>query len=146
MNKGYFYYSAGANFILSEALHLPDAINFAKVRISYAKVGNDVAVYATNPPQWTKQGNINLTAKLNTVVPYPGTYLAPEDNRSFEVGTEWRFAHDKVYIVREVFGVLNVHAPVPVIIAFVKFFGRSVWRSYLKYHLAVMHGFPFNST
>lgn len=95
-NKGYFYYSAGANVILSEALKLPEAISFSKVRISYAKVGNDVAVYSTNPPQWTKQGNINQTAKQNTVVPYPGTYLAPEDNRSFEVGTEWSFIQNRV--------------------------------------------------
>ena len=95
-NKGYFYWSAGANFILSEAMKLPDAISFAKARISYAKVGNDVAVYATNPPQWTKQGNVNQTAKQNSVVPFPGTYLAPEDNRSFEVGTEWSFVQNRV--------------------------------------------------
>jgi TonB-linked SusC/RagA family outer membrane protein len=95
-NKGYFYYSAGANMILSQALKLPDAISFAKVRLSYAKVGNDVSVYSTNPPQWTKQGNVNLTAQQNTVVPYPGTYLAPEDNRSFEAGTEWSFIQNRV--------------------------------------------------
>jgi TonB-linked SusC/RagA family outer membrane protein len=95
-NKGYFYYSAGANVILSQALTLPEAISFSKVRISYAKVGNDVSVYSTNPPQWTKQGNVNLTAQQNTVVPYPGTYLAPEDNRSFEVGTEWSFIQNRV--------------------------------------------------
>ncbi len=94
-NKGYFYYSAGANLILSQALKLPDPVSFAKFRISYAKVGNDVAVYSTNPPQWTKQGNVNLTAVKNTVVPYPGTYLAPEDNRSFEVGTEWSFLQNR---------------------------------------------------
>ena len=55
-NKGYFYYSAGANLIISDAFRLPESISFAKFRVSYAKVGNDVAVYATNPPQWTKQG------------------------------------------------------------------------------------------
>ncbi len=93
-NKGYFYYSAGANLIISDAFRLPESISFAKFRVSYAKVGNDVAVYATNPPQWTKQGLQSQTAKLNTIVPYPGTYLTPEDNRSFETGTEWRFNHD----------------------------------------------------
>jgi TonB-linked SusC/RagA family outer membrane protein len=97
-SKGYFYYSAGANIILSDALRMPDAISFGKFRISYAKVGNDVPVYSTNPPQWVKQGNVNLTATQNTIVPYPGTYLTPEDNRSFEVGTEWRFLHDMVGI------------------------------------------------
>jgi TonB-linked SusC/RagA family outer membrane protein len=95
-NKGYFYWSAGANLILSDAFRLPQAISFAKLRVSYAKVGNDVNVYSTNPPQWTKQGNVNVTAKQNTVVPYPGTYLQPEDNRSLEIGTEWRFIHERV--------------------------------------------------
>jgi len=95
-DKGYFYWSAGANLILSDAWRMPDAISFAKVRVSYAKVGNDVPVYSTNPPQWTKQGNVNINAAFNTIVPYPGAYLAPEDNRSFEIGTEWRFAHDMI--------------------------------------------------
>jgi TonB-linked SusC/RagA family outer membrane protein len=95
-NKGYFYYSAGANIILSQALNLPSSISFSKLRVSYAKVGNDVAAYATNPPQWTKQGLQSQTAQRNTVVPYPGTYLTPEDNRSFEIGTEWRFMHDLI--------------------------------------------------
>ncbi len=95
-DKGYFYWSAGANLILSDALRMPEFISFGKVRVSYAKVGNDVPVYSTNPPQWTKQGNVNINAAFNTIVPYPGAYLAPEDNRSLEIGTEWRFAHDKV--------------------------------------------------
>jgi TonB-linked SusC/RagA family outer membrane protein len=93
MNKGYFYYSAGVNLILSEAMKLPDAVSFAKVRASYAKVGNDVFIYATNPADY-KQDN-RAGAQFNTKVPLPGTYLKPEDNRSFEIGTEWRFNHDR---------------------------------------------------
>ena len=100
-NKGYFYYSAGLNLILSDAFTLAEPVSFAKVRISYAKVGNDVATFATNPAQWNKGGNINNNnggAAFNTIVPYPGTFLKPEDNRSFEAGTEWRFFHDRVGI------------------------------------------------
>jgi hypothetical protein len=100
-NKGYFYYSAGLNLVLSDALTLAEPISFAKVRVSYAKVGNDVATYATHPAEWNKIGNINNNnggASFNTIVPYPGTYLKPEDNRSFEAGTEWRFIHDRVGI------------------------------------------------
>ncbi|MDE3145681.1 MAG: SusC/RagA family TonB-linked outer membrane protein, partial [Bacteroidota bacterium] len=93
---GYFYYSAGANIILSEALQLPSAISFSKIRISYAKVGNDVPVYITNPPAYTIDNRFG--AQFNTKVGYPGTYLQPEDNRSFEVGTEWRFIKDRVGI------------------------------------------------
>jgi hypothetical protein len=56
-------------------------------------VGNDVPVYITNPSQYTidnRQG-----AQFNTKVEYPGSYLQPEDNRSLEAGTEWRFAKDR---------------------------------------------------
>ena len=37
-------------------------------------------------------------AQFNTKVPLPGTYIQPEDNRSFEVGTEWRFMKDRMGI------------------------------------------------
>lgn len=95
-NSGYFYYSAGANFILSQALKMPSYVSFSKVRISYAKVGNDVPVYITNPSAFTM--NNRFGAQFNTKVPYPGSYLQPEDNRSFEIGTEWRFAQDRLGI------------------------------------------------
>jgi len=98
-NSGYFYYSAGLNLVLSDAFTMPAAVSFSKVRVSYARVGNDVPAYITNPAEYKKQGNINAQfATFNTIVPLPGTYLRPEDNRSFEVGTEWRFAHDRVGI------------------------------------------------
>lgn len=93
VNKGYFYYSAGANFILSQAFSMPRSVSFSKVRISYAKVGNDVPAYITNPSAFTMDNRYG--AQFNTKVPYPGSYLQPEDNRSFEMGTEWRFFNDK---------------------------------------------------
>ncbi|MBS1564752.1 MAG: SusC/RagA family TonB-linked outer membrane protein, partial [Bacteroidetes bacterium] len=92
--KGYFYYSTGLNLVLSEALHFDDPISFAKFRVSYAKVGNDVPVYITNPSPY-KQDN-RFGAQVNTKAPVPGHYLLPEDNRSFEVGTEWRFLKDRI--------------------------------------------------
>ncbi|GGA88371.1 SusC/RagA family TonB-linked outer membrane protein [Puia dinghuensis] len=93
-NSGYFYYSAGANFILSDAVHLPEAVTFAKVRISYARVGNAVSIYSTNPPQNTINNQTGSVTNTKTFL--PGTYLKPEDNRSFEAGTEWRFLRDRV--------------------------------------------------
>ncbi len=95
-HKGYFYYSAGANLILSDAFKMPEPVSFSKLRVSYAKVGNDVPAYITRPPDY-KQDN-RLGAQVNTKAPLPGTYLLPEDNRSFEAGTEWRFFKDKLGI------------------------------------------------
>src|SRR5260221_437161 len=93
-SSGYFYYSAGANLILTDALHIECPVSFAKVRVSYSKVGNSVNIYSTNPAQYIQ--NNQLGAQVNTKVPLPGTYLRPEDNRSFEVGTEWRFLNERV--------------------------------------------------
>jgi hypothetical protein len=93
--SGYFYYSAGANLILSDALRMPSAVSFAKVRVSYAKVGNAVNIYSTNPPANTAI-NQSPYSLVNSKAPLPGTHLQPEDNRSFEAGTEWRFVQDRV--------------------------------------------------
>ncbi len=83
--KGFFYYSAGVNAVISDMLTLPSAITFAKVRASYAKVGNAVNIYATNPVDFSLDNQNGVNAK--TKAPFPGSYLKPEDNRSFEVGT-----------------------------------------------------------
>lgn len=91
--KGYFYYSAGITGMLSDIFKMPEAITYSKVRVSYAKVGNDVPSYATNPVAYyidNQQGS-----RANTKGPKPGTFLKPEDNRSFEVGTEWNFVNNR---------------------------------------------------
>ncbi len=95
-NKGYFYYSAGLTGVLSDMFKMPEAISFSKVRVSYAKVGNDVDPYVTNAPPFYVTFDNNAITTINTLAPYPGTYLKPEDNRSFEAGTEWRFLNDKL--------------------------------------------------
>ncbi|MGC4023440.1 MAG: SusC/RagA family TonB-linked outer membrane protein [Cyclobacteriaceae bacterium] len=95
LKRGYFYYSAGLSGVISELVKLPEAISYAKARISYAKVGNDLPATATNPRNF----DINAT-RSGTVVagafPYPGSYLKPEDNRSFEIGTELKFLNNRI--------------------------------------------------
>ncbi len=91
--SGFFYYSAGINDVISDMVKLPSAISFAKVRASYAKVGNAVNIYATNPADFSIDNQNGVNA--NTKAPFPNYNLKPEDNRSFEVGTEWRFIKDK---------------------------------------------------
>lgn len=95
-NKGYFYYSAGLTAVLSQMVHLPTVITFSKFRVSYAQVGNDVNTYVTNPPPFYINFSPTQSTTVNTKGPVPGTYLQPEDNRSFEAGTEWRFLNDRI--------------------------------------------------
>lgn len=92
--KGYNYYSIGANAVLSDLFDMPAAINFAKVRVSYAQVGNDVNPYATLPLYTFNRGI--ATAPGSQPINVPGFYLQPEKNKSFEVGTEWRFMQSRL--------------------------------------------------
>lgn len=46
-SRSYFYSSASSSFILSELMSLPKEISFAKLRLSYAQVGNDTSPYKT---------------------------------------------------------------------------------------------------
>lgn len=95
--KGYFYYSTGLAAVISEMIKLPKAVNFAKLRLSYARVGNDIAPYMSNPARFTLQTVAGVTRiSFNTRSPYPGVYLKPEDNRSLEAGTEIRLLDSRI--------------------------------------------------
>jgi hypothetical protein len=90
-NGSFFYPSAGASLILSEILKLPQAIDYAKIRGSFAQVGNTVPPYLTNI-----QNTQNSSGQLvfNTADAF--RTLKPEKTNSWEVGTEWRFLGDKL--------------------------------------------------
>lgn len=92
-NVSYFYPSAGLSFILSRMIHLPEAISFAKIRASYAQVGNTVPAYLTNV-QNTQSGagqlNFNTEQSFRT--------LKPEKTKSWEFGTEWNFFKSRLHL------------------------------------------------
>jgi hypothetical protein len=90
--SGYPYFSAGINAIVSDLVKLPAVINYGKVRLSYAKVGNDVEAFSTLTTNTNRSGNFMYPLAS----PYMGTYLKPEDARSFEAGTEWRFLNNRL--------------------------------------------------
>ncbi len=90
--SSYFYPSAGFNAILSEIAQMPNFISFAKIRAAYAQVGSDVEVYATNPMNLIRNGQLISNDKG----PLPGTYLKPELSTSLEFGTEWRFMNNRL--------------------------------------------------
>ncbi len=90
--NNYFYPSFGANALLSEIMHLPTAISFAKIRAAYAQVGSDVAIYSTNPLNLIRNGQL----QPNDKGALPGTYLKPELSTSIEFGTEWRFLNNRL--------------------------------------------------
>lgn len=90
----YFYPSVGLNVILSQALHLPEAISFAKVRGSYAIVGNSPLAYQSNTPGAKLGSSGNIV--VSTANPF--NTLKPEKTKSLELGTEWRFIDNRLSV------------------------------------------------
>ncbi|WP_212006388.1 SusC/RagA family TonB-linked outer membrane protein [Chitinophaga sp. HK235] len=91
-NGSYFYPSAGLSFMLHQLLNLPEPVSYAKLRGSYAAVGNTVPWYVTNP--LNRLGNVGGTFVFNNQAPFKE--LKPEKTKSLEIGTEWRFLQDRL--------------------------------------------------
>jgi TonB-linked SusC/RagA family outer membrane protein len=92
-NDNYFYPSAGLSFIVNQMVTLPEVISYAKVRATFAKVGNTVPNYVTNPLTHFNGGG---GVRLNAVAPFPE--LQPEKTTSFELGTDLRFLKDRLNV------------------------------------------------
>lgn len=89
-SSGFFYYSGGLNFIVTELATLPEAISFAKVRGSYAKIGNGLPAYSTSETLTYNAGQSVQSAFR------PLGELQPEEQNTVEIGTELRFINDRL--------------------------------------------------
>jgi outer membrane receptor protein involved in Fe transport len=91
-NESYLYPAVGLTALISEMVTLPEAISFAKVRISSSQTSNEVPFNVVNP--WNNIGGAGTPTGIggitrNTQVPF--TNLKPEVITSNEVGAEMRF-------------------------------------------------------
>ncbi|MDY7394305.1 SusC/RagA family TonB-linked outer membrane protein [Aureibaculum sp. 2210JD6-5] len=92
-NDSYFYPSVGLTAILSEMFEMGDAISFAKIRGTYAKIGNEVP-YNRIFPRHTI--NADGSVGFNTVKPF--TDAKPEIITTSEVGFDVRFFQSRLGI------------------------------------------------
>ncbi|WP_062060994.1 carboxypeptidase-like regulatory domain-containing protein [Aquimarina longa] len=92
VTKSFFYPSFGLTGVISEMIEMPEAVTYAKVRASYAEVGNDIQSFLNNPINTigTGQGGLNPP---NTI---PWVDLKPETQTSIEFGTEWQFFNNRL--------------------------------------------------
>lgn len=87
VNKSFFYPSVGASVVLSQALDLPEQIEYLKVRSSFASVGNAFSRFVANPMhEWS-----NNTSSWTSETAYPMDRLKPERTDSWEAGLSARF-------------------------------------------------------
>jgi TonB-linked SusC/RagA family outer membrane protein len=92
-NVGFFYPSINTSFVLSEVAKLPAAINYAKLRASYALVGSG----GTTPYRTAYtypvavNGGIYPDSSLTSPTLLPNINLKPLRTTTFEFGTEMQF-------------------------------------------------------
>jgi len=99
------YPSIGASFVLSDAIALPEIFSFAKVRASWAQVGNaTIAPYATNLT-YSLSGNPHVgypwgsfTQAFGQGGNIPNPDLGPMTSTEFEVGFDVRLFQNRLGI------------------------------------------------
>ncbi|MDO6471563.1 SusC/RagA family TonB-linked outer membrane protein [Maribacter sp. 1_MG-2023] len=94
-NTSFFYPSVSSSFILSQVVALPKAISFAKLRASWAQVGNDTNPYQTTGA-FVAQTPFNGQPTFSNSNTIANANLQPELTSSFEVGADVRLFGDQV--------------------------------------------------
>lgn len=95
-SESFFYPSIGLTWVLNETFDMPDWITFSKIRASYAEVGKDIPPYATIPLNTIPLGQNNFQKPQFGVI--EGETLEPERQKSFEIGTDWKFFQNRLGI------------------------------------------------
>lgn len=89
--RGFFYFSAGASWVIDRMFKLPEWISMGKVRLTWSRVGNDIPMFITNP-----KAHVTAGGGINAADAAPGTDLKPEMTHALEAGLEWRFFGDRL--------------------------------------------------
>lgn len=99
-NYSYFYPSVSGSWLLNETFKLPEWINLAKVRGSWAQVGNDTSPYRIN--QGYSIGSIQQATGMIYSLDIPweayDPSLRPERKNAWEIGLDWRFLNNRIGI------------------------------------------------
>jgi TonB-linked SusC/RagA family outer membrane protein len=96
-NRSYFYPSVSLSAIVSEMVKLPTAINYAKVRASFAKVGKDdeqLYSFIQTLVSSTGVNGVILANNSNLVL----KDVKPEQTSAIELGTELRFLNNRLTV------------------------------------------------
>ncbi len=92
-NNSFFYPSVSTSFLIGNLLHIPAPVSFAKVRLSWAQVGNDTRPYQTEKYYDRIYGN--SFTNPNTLY---NADLKPEITSSYEAGLDVRLFKNRIGI------------------------------------------------
>jgi TonB-linked SusC/RagA family outer membrane protein len=87
-NWAFFYPSVGLSLVLSDLVKLPSAINFAKLRGSWAQVGNDATPFQLQRLASVGAGGANGFLTLDGTL--RNEDLLPEETTGIEIGADLR--------------------------------------------------------
>jgi len=96
-NTSFFYPSASLSMILSKWIDMPKRISFAKLRASWAQVGNDTSPYNTNGV-FLAQTPFSGQPTFSDQNSLPNFNLLPEQTTSIEFGADLRMFEDLVQL------------------------------------------------
>ena len=99
-NFSYFYPSVSASWLIHETFRgkLPSWISFAKIRGSWAQVGNDTSAYMINSAYKLYNATTNQGGNYQLWIDNKSydANLKPERKTSWEIGLDWRFLANRI--------------------------------------------------
>ncbi|MEX2573845.1 MAG: SusC/RagA family TonB-linked outer membrane protein, partial [Balneolaceae bacterium] len=94
-NRSYFYPSVGLSVILSDLIpEFPDLFTFARLRASFAKVGNSAPPFMSSRSADFSAGGGHGFLRMGATLPNPD--LRPEETESYELGLDLRFMEGRL--------------------------------------------------
>ncbi|MGL4520687.1 MAG: SusC/RagA family TonB-linked outer membrane protein [Phocaeicola sp.] len=102
-NYSYYYPSVSGSWLLHETFKekMPSWISFAKIRGSWAQVGNDTDSYIINSAYSLLTSSLDsggTAYALSLPTTAYSTDLKPERKNAWEVGVDWRFLNNRIGI------------------------------------------------
>ena len=102
-NYSYFYPSVNGSWILTQTFRdqLPEWVSFAKIRGSWAQVGNDTESYIINSAYSLNTSTLSNGSSVYALSLPSTAYsqdLKPERKNAWEIGLDWRFLNNRIGI------------------------------------------------
>lgn len=121
-NNSFVYPSANGSFVISDALHLPSVVSYAKLRASWGIVGNYPQLYQANVAYTLSnlgsQGSGSSVLSTSTAWDrYGNDQIKPEKKHEVEFGLETRWLNNRVNLDVSYYNAKVVDMIVPLQIA-----------------------------
>ena len=93
-SRSYFYPSVGVSAVLSDLMAMPETISFAKLRASWAQVGNSARPYMLSRTATFQSGGRGGMVAISSTI--PNERLLPEKTTSTELGLDVRLFDSRI--------------------------------------------------